>query len=355
MLRIGLTGGIAAGKSQVARRYRDLGAVVVDADVLARAALDPGSEGLHEVVAAFGEGVLGSDGALDRAALGRLVFADDGARERLNGIVHPRVRRGAAQLIDSAPDDAVVVEDIPLLVETGQAARFHLVVVVDAPDEVRVERMVEQRHMDRVDALQRINAQASRADRLREADAVLDNESTLEELLAAADALWHERIIPFRDTLASNSPAGIPTDAPADAPADLSKDGPRTAATDAGLAGTRGLTRRIIAKLEAALPEGMARQPLRIGAVVPGTKDGTSPGPAPDDDVGRTAIRVPLLQPRELGRASLAVAAAGFPLLEGVPDHAGPGAEAVHRSADPALEVTVLVAATHDHGTGPGD
>ncbi|THJ67399.1 dephospho-CoA kinase [Arthrobacter echini] len=340
MLRIGLTGGIAAGKSVVARRFGELGAVVVDADALARAVLEPGSEGLREVVAAFGREILGPNGGLDRAALGALVFADEQARDRLNGIVHPRVRRHSARLVDEAPRDAILVQDTPLLVETGQAARFHLVVVVDAPDEVRVERMVGQRGMERGDALRRMAAQASRTDRLREADAVLRNEGTVQELLAAADALWHERIVPFADNLLADRTAGIQRSAP----------------SGAGLAGTSGLTRRIVAKLDAALPAGSALPPVPDGDVVPGTATGTATGAgggsAPDsDDVTRTVVRVPLLLPSELDRASRAVSAAGFPRLTGgkVPaEHEG---RAVHRSADPALDVTVLVTGQDDPGT----
>ncbi|TYC98704.1 dephospho-CoA kinase [Arthrobacter echini] len=320
MLRIGLTGGIAAGKSVVARHFRDLGAVLVDADVLARAALEPGSEGLHEVVAAFGASVLGADGGLDRAMLGRLVFADDRAREQLNGIVHPRVRSAAAQLIAAAPQDAIVVEDIPLLVETGQAPRFHLVVVVDAPDEERVARMVEQRSMGRSDALQRIAAQASREERLREADAVLVNDAALDDLLAATRALWHGRVVPFRDNLAAPRPAVLPP------------------STTEGLAGTSALGRRIVAKLEASLPEGTALPAVLDEAVRTAS-----------DDVAATSIRLPLRRASKSAQVSLALAAAGFPRAADR-DHPGAGPEAVHRSADPALDVAILVAAPHAGG-----
>lgn len=313
MLRIGLTGGIAAGKSVVARHFRDLGAVLVDADVLARAALEPGSEGLHEVVAAFGRSVLGADGGLDRAALGRLVFADDRARGQLNGIVHPRVRSAAAQLIDAAPEDAIVVEDIPLLVETGQAARFHLVVVVDAPDEERVARMVEQRSMERTDAMQRIAAQSSRAERLREADAVLVNDAALEDLLAATRALWHGRVVPFRDNLAAHRPAALPP------------------STNEGLDGTSALGRRIVAKLEASLPEGTALPAVLDEAVRTAS-----------DDVTATRVRLPLRRASESAQVSLALAAAGFPRAASR-NHPETGSGTVHRSADPALDVAILV------------
>ncbi|MUK03620.1 dephospho-CoA kinase, partial [Vibrio cholerae] len=207
MLRIGLTGGIAAGKSVVARRMEALGAVLVDSDVLARTVVEPGSEGLHEVVAAFGPGIVAPDGSLDRGALGRLIFGDPAARVRLNGIVHPRVRAAAVELVSQAAENSIVVEDIPLLVETGQAPRFHVVVVVDAADGIRVQRMVEHRGMDRQDAEQRIASQAGREERLREADAILVNDRSPAELLAATHALWHERLEPFAANLAAGRPA----------------------------------------------------------------------------------------------------------------------------------------------------
>lgn len=196
MLRVGLTGGIGSGKSEVARRLADRGAVVIDADVLAREVVAPGTEGLAHVVAAFGPEVLALDGALDRARLGALVFADPDARRRLEGIVHPRVRGRAQELEEAAGEHAVVVHDIPLLVETGQSGRFDVVVVVDAPDEVRVDRLVRLRGMSEEDARARIAAQAAREERLAEADVVVDNGGELPALDAQVDRLWsalHER------------------------------------------------------------------------------------------------------------------------------------------------------------------
>ncbi|GAB3163029.1 hypothetical protein GCM10027059_16700 [Myceligenerans halotolerans] len=193
MFRIGLTGGIAAGKSVATRRLADLGAVVVDHDQLARTAVAPGSVGLEEIAEAFGTEVIGADGSLDRPALGRLVFADDDARERLNAIVHPEVHRLSAEHeAEAAARDprAVVVHDIPLLVETGQAEAFHLVVVVHAPAEQRLERLVEGRGMDAEEARGRIAAQASDEDRLAAADVVLDGTGREEDLNAQVDALW---------------------------------------------------------------------------------------------------------------------------------------------------------------------
>ncbi|WP_166847436.1 dephospho-CoA kinase [Isoptericola sp. BMS4] len=193
MLRIGLTGGIAAGKSVAARRLAELGAVVVDHDLLAREAVAPGTVGLQGVVEAFGDGVLAPDGSLDRPALGRLVFDDDEARSRLEGVLHPEIRRLAAEqeaLAGAADPDAVVVHDIPLLVETGQSDRFHLLVVVDAPAEQRVARLVDGRGLQEAEAWSRVRAQASDADRRAAADVTLDGTGTEEELRAQVDALW---------------------------------------------------------------------------------------------------------------------------------------------------------------------
>lgn len=196
MLRVGLTGGIASGKSEVSRRLAELGAVLIDADLLAREAVEPGSEGLAEVVRAFGPGILQDDGALDRAALGALVFADPERRDQLNAIVHPRVRARAAELMAAASDEAVVVQDIPLLVETGQAGSFDVVVVVDAPDEVRIRRLAERNGMTPEDAAARMAAQATREERLAAADHVIENSGSLDELRAAVDRLWHDVLVP---------------------------------------------------------------------------------------------------------------------------------------------------------------
>lgn len=193
MLRIGLTGGIAAGKSVVARRLAELGAVVIDHDVLAREVVEPGTVGLEEVVGAFGEGVLGPDGALDRPALGRLVFDDAAARERLEAILHPEIRRISAEReaqAGAADDRAVVVHDIPLLVETGQADRFHLLVVVHAPAEQRVARLVAGRGLDDGAARARVGAQATDEARTAVADVVLDGSGTVDGLREQVDALW---------------------------------------------------------------------------------------------------------------------------------------------------------------------
>ena len=181
-MRVGLTGGVASGKSTVSAILEELGAVVVDADVLAREAVAAGTDGLAEVVAAFGPDVLGPDGGLDRPALGAVVFADEARRRVLEGIIHPRVRARAAEIEAAAAPGSVVVHDIPLLTETGQAGSFDAVVVVDVPVATQVARMVEQRGMTREDAEARVAAQASREDRLAIATYVVDNTGTREQL-----------------------------------------------------------------------------------------------------------------------------------------------------------------------------
>ncbi|WP_415855670.1 dephospho-CoA kinase [Sinomonas sp. G460-2] len=196
MLRVGLTGGIASGKSEVSRRLAELGAILVDADVLAREVVEPGTDGLAEVAEAFGPEVLADDGGLDRAALGAVVFADPRRRELLNSIIHPRVRARAAEIAAAAPDGAVVVQDIPLLVETGQAASFDVVIVVDAPDEVRIRRLEERNGLSEEQARARMAAQATREERLAVADQVVENAGTLEELRAAVDRLWRDVLAP---------------------------------------------------------------------------------------------------------------------------------------------------------------
>ena len=190
---IALTGGIASGKSTVAARLEDLGAVVVDADLLAREAVQPGSPGLQAVVGEFGDAVLTQEGALDRPALGAIVFADSSARHRLNSIVHPEVERLSharfAAAFDADPD-AVVVYDVPLLAEARGRAEFDAVVVVHAPAEERIRRMIELRGMTAEDAERRVGAQASDAERIAMADHLIDSSGTLGETLSAVDALW---------------------------------------------------------------------------------------------------------------------------------------------------------------------
>ncbi|WP_042212370.1 dephospho-CoA kinase [Demequina mangrovi] len=191
MLRIGLTGGIASGKSTAAARFGALGARVVDHDVLARRAVEPGSAALVDIVSEFGDRVI-RDHALDRQALASVVFSDDHARQRLNAIVHPYVIAMGAAADRQARREGVdvVVHDIPLLVESGQGHDFDLVVTVAAPDDVRIRRMVELRGMTEADAVARIRAQASDPEREAAADAVLDGSGRVADLDSQVDAFW---------------------------------------------------------------------------------------------------------------------------------------------------------------------
>jgi len=193
-VQIGLTGGIGSGKSTAAGRFAELGALVIDADALAREVVEPGTKGLAAVVAEFGEQVLDGAGRLDRPALARVVFGDDAARGRLNAILHPRIRARAAELIAAAPPGTVVVQDVPLLVETSQSGRYDLVVVVEAPDELRVRRLGRDRGMPAEEVRARMAAQATDEQRRAAADVVLVNDGTPEDLRAKVDALWAERI-----------------------------------------------------------------------------------------------------------------------------------------------------------------
>jgi dephospho-CoA kinase len=187
---VGLTGGIGAGKSAVARRLAERGAVIIDADQLVREVVAPGTDGLKEVVAAFGDSVLGPDGGLDRAAMGRLIFGDDGKRRTLEGIIHPRVRARTAELIEAAPHGAVVVNDVPLLVEAGLARGYQIVIVVEAPPETRIARLVGDRGMSEEEARARIAAQASDEQRRTFADVLIINDGSLADLHAKVDAAW---------------------------------------------------------------------------------------------------------------------------------------------------------------------
>lgn len=187
--RVGLTGGIGSGKSTVSARLAEHGADVIDYDLLAREAVEPGTPGLAAIARRFGDDVLQPDGSLDRPALGSVVFADEAARRDLEGITHPAIRELAVAR-ETASTAAVIVHDHPLLVEMGMAGSCDVVVVVDVPVEVQVQRLVEQRGMSADDARARLGAQTSREDRLAVADVVLDNTGSIEDLLAAVDALW---------------------------------------------------------------------------------------------------------------------------------------------------------------------
>ncbi len=314
MLRVGLTGGIGSGKSTAARRFAALGAALVDSDVLAREVVAPGTDGLAEVVAAFGGGVVGPDGALDRPALAALVFADPRARERLNAIVHPRVRDRAEELVAAAAARtaaAIVVQDVPLLVETGSPAAFALVVVVHAEQEARVRRLVEARGMSADDARARIAAQADDAARRAAADVWLDNTGAPGELDAAVDALWHRRLVPFAANLRDRRPV-LPASADPVAP------DPGWAAAGARLAAR-------VARAAGAAGRGAAH----VGpTAVPGL-------PAADVLDVQLAVDAGTDADTDAGPVRAGLAAAGFPPL--------PGEGRRHAGADPGRPVRVRV------------
>jgi dephospho-CoA kinase len=217
MLRIGLTGGIGAGKSTVSATFSERGGIIVDGDVISREVVEPGTEGLAALVEAFGDDILRPDGALDRPALAAKAFSSEAARKTLNGIVHPLVGQRRAEIIAAVPEDSVVVEDIPLLVESGMAPLFPLVVVVYADAELRVKRLVEHRGMAETDARARIAAQADDAQRRLVADVWLDNSGSSEVLVERARAVWDQRITPFARNLSAREVVRLPSRlAPAD-------------------------------------------------------------------------------------------------------------------------------------------
>ena len=189
---IGLTGGIGAGKGEVARRLAGYGALVIDADEVAREVVAPGTPGLAEVAETFGTGVLHPDGSLDRELLGEIVFSDTALRGRLNAIVHPRVGERMREIEETAGERDIVVHEIPLLAENSLAGAFDVVVVVDAPSRAQVERLVNIRGMDASQALARMSAQATREERLAVATFVVDNSGSLEDLDAQVATLWAE-------------------------------------------------------------------------------------------------------------------------------------------------------------------
>ncbi|MFZ0141907.1 MAG: dephospho-CoA kinase [Aeromicrobium sp.] len=190
MFRLGLAGGIGSGKSTVSARLAEHGAVVIDYDRLAREAVEPGTPGLAAIAERFGDEVIAADGTLDRDALGAVVFGDDTARADLEAITHPAIFELATALEATVADDGVVVHDLPLLVEAGMATLFDLVVVVDVPAYVQVDRLVTLRGMTEEEVRARLAAQASREERAAVADVVLDNTGTIEDLEARVDELW---------------------------------------------------------------------------------------------------------------------------------------------------------------------
>lgn len=190
MRRIGLTGGIGSGKSTVASMLASRGAVLIDADAIARELVEPGEPALEALVDEFGPSILQPDGSLSRATLASIAFRDPGATERLNAIMHPRIAEESRRRMDEAPDDSVVVYDMPLLVETGQQSLVDVVVVVDAPEDVQIERAVGMRGLEEQDVRRRIALQASREERRSVADVVIDNSGSRDETEEQVDRLW---------------------------------------------------------------------------------------------------------------------------------------------------------------------
>jgi len=315
VLRVGVTGGIGAGKSTVARRLAARGAVLIDADALAREVLAPGTTGLAEVREAFGNGVLGPDGGLDRAALGALVFADGDARARLNGITHPRIAALTAERVAAAPDDAVVVHDVPLLVENAMGDRYHLVVVVEASVDIRLERLVGRRGMSAQAARARIAAQADDGQRRAAADVVLRNDGDVESVRGATDGLWDGRVTGFERNLRQGQPAPR-----LDTPVRTDPTWPAQAA-------------RLAARVARAAGEHLVRVE-HVGA--------TSVRGRAAPDVLELRLEV---SPGAAGEVAPRLASAGFPPVPpGWPASPAPGeAGARHACADPGRAADLLV------------
>ncbi len=206
---VGLTGGIGAGKSAVAKRLAELGAMVIDADQLAREVVAVGTPGLTAVATQFGSAMLRADGSLDRHRLGERVFADKQERERLNAIVHPLVRERTRELLSQAPVGSVVVHDVPLLLENEMAADYHLVCAVLASEQHRMQRL-RTRNMSTKQVKARMSHQVSDDHRRAIADVVIDNDSSLEQTWTQVDELWQHRLLPFRENLTAGKAARLP-------------------------------------------------------------------------------------------------------------------------------------------------
>lgn len=313
-----------------ARRLAELGATLIDADAIAREVVEPGTEGLKAVLDAFGPSMRGDDGGIDRAALGALVFDDPAQRERLNAIIHPLVRTRSIELAEDAGEAAIVVQDIPLLVETGQSDSFHLVVVIDAPDDERVRRMVQERGMAEADAHSRIAAQAPSAERNAAADVVLENTGEPDDLLSALDELWEQRLAPFNRNLLDGTLARRP------GPPELMEPDPEWASQAALLS----------ARILRADPRVLAVDHVGSTAV---------PG-LPAKDVLDLQVTVASLEDADAAAGNLA--AAGFPRWPGIkqdmpkPSHPRPQdwEKRLHGSADPGRAANVHVRAKGSPG-----
>ncbi|HMM94488.1 dephospho-CoA kinase [Phycicoccus sp.] len=321
MLRVGLTGGIGSGKSTAAATLADLGAVVVDADAVAREVVQPGRPALAAIAERFGADLVGDDGALDRAALGRVVFADPAALRDLEAITHPAIWERTAELVAAAPEEAVVVHDMPLLVEKGMTGEYHLVLVVGAPEEVRLERLVHDRGMGEDDARARIAAQADDADRRAAADVWLGNEGTREALATAVRRLWHERLEPFEANLRTGTRSRLPALV-------LSPPDPTWPAQ----------ADRLLARLRHALGETAVTFDHVGSTSVPGL---------PAKDVVDLQVGVRSLAEADDPRVVEVLARAGFPRVDGVTEDHGkdgsPWPKRFHGSADPGRVAHVHV------------
>ncbi|WP_067655564.1 dephospho-CoA kinase [Nocardia harenae] len=322
MLRIGLTGGMGAGKSTVARILTELGGVLIDSDAIAREVVAPGTDGLAALVERFGDGILAADGSLDRPALAAIAFADDDSRAALNGIVHPLVGTRTAELFAAAPPDAVVVQDVPLLVENGLAAMMNLVLVVHAPAELRLRRLVEFRGVDEADARARMASQATDEQRRAAADVWLDNSGEPAALDPVVRALWSERLVPFERNLRTGT-AAVPEFRPVE-------PDPEWAAQ----------AQRLIARLWLVCG-GAAKAIEHTGpTAVPDL-------PAPD------VLDVQITVPDAAAAAGLrdGLAAAGFPASERSPAAAVAGEPGwLHESADPGRPATVTLRVAESPG-----
>jgi dephospho-CoA kinase len=333
VLMVGLTGGIGSGKSAVSTRLATLGAVIVDSDRIAREVVAPGTEGLREIVATFGVGVLHEDGSLNRPALAEVVFGDDQARRRLEAITHPRVRARSAQLAAVAGSAAVVVNDVPLLVEVGLAPTYHLVIVVEAAQAVRVERLVRDRGMTAEQAYQRIRSQTGDPQRRAAADVVLANDGDLADLYAAVDTLWHDRLLPYernvRERRAVDASSAAPVDADSTWPA-------RAARLAARIRHVVGPEPRIDQVDPTTMPEPPVRNVIEIRVVV-------------DSLVKADALAGPLADagfPRypDAGRGPGERPTSGEPRkVVGQPGGDRPVLERLHGSADPGRPVNLHV------------
>jgi len=322
MLRVGLTGGIGSGKSTVAAALADLGAVVVDADAVAREVVEPGMPALSAIRERFGDTVFRADGALDRPALGRVVFGDPEALADLEGITHPAIWRRTADLLAAAPDDAILVHDMPLIVEKDMGADYHLVVVVGVEEDERRARLVRDRGMSEEDAQARIDAQAGDDARRAAADVWVDNNGSRGQLDVEVRRLWAERLEPYNENLLHGIRARRP-----DA---LTLSEPREEWTAEAA--------RLVARVERALGPRAATVEHIGSTSVPGL---------PAKDVIDIQVGVSSLADADAADFVEALARSGFPRVSDVShDNAKDGAEwpkRFHGSADPGRVTHVHV------------